>query len=200
MRILLKHGLGALTGSLNNRDLGDLKKYKLVRLDRIFDGSPGGGSNDSPGSEGCGFVFVGQSHWSNPGLGSPLRWALDVMQPPHIDHWPERSSRSHRELLKLLGNACIAEINLLRTNSKHPMTSNWPEILNNIIRSLPLGEVGALLGVRWDEAEDFILGSFSEEISTTSGRAVLAVRYAKLVYGGRWPKAYNLDQFRETKY
>jgi hypothetical protein len=69
---------------------------------------------------------------------------------------------------------------------------HWSTILNDLIRTLPLGQVAVILGKRWDEAEDFMLGYFDEEISTKSGRTALAIDYAKHVYDGRWPESFDL--------
>ncbi len=192
VKVLLKHGVGALTGSLNNSALSDLKRYKVIRLGDIdLDETlaDGGGSSKSDQQI---YMFIGQDAWMQRGRGGPLHWALESTRPFHSPHWPKRTVKTQKELLMLLGDACIEEINTLRSQSKRVTPVHWPQILNDLIRTLPLGQVAAILGKRWDEAEDFILGYFDEEISTKSGRADLAIDYAKHVYDGRWPESFDL--------
>jgi hypothetical protein len=61
-----------------------------------------------------------------------------------------------------------------------------------LIRLLPLGKIAKTLGKRWDKAEDFILCSIDENISTKAGRAELAIEYAKHIYNGSWPDSFDL--------
>ena len=72
--------------------------------------------------------------------------------------------------------------------------------MNDLIRALPLAKVAVILGKRWDEAEDFRLGYFDEEISTKSGRADLAIDYAKHIYDGRWPESFDLIHGKKKIY
>ncbi len=192
VKVLLKHGVGALTGSFHNEALGDLKRYKPVR-DGGYDMSETlENPRNSPASEQLIYKFIGQKGWHDRGLGGPLHWALESTKQWHVRHWPKRSVKTQKELLKLLGDACIEEINTLRSQSKRVTPVHWSTILNDLIRTLPLGQVAAILGKRWDEAEDFMLGYFDEEISTKSGRTDLAIDYAKHVYDGRWPESFDL--------
>jgi hypothetical protein len=192
VKILLKCGVGALTGYLHNEALSDLKRYKVVQDSGIDVDETLDNRRDSSGSEEHRYMFVGQTAWLQRGLGGSLHWALESTQPWHAPHWPKRSVKTQKELLKLLGDTSIEEINTLRSQSKRVTPVHWRKILNDLIRALPLGKVAVILGKRWDEAEDFMLGYFDEEISTRSSRADLAIDYAKHVYDEKWPDSFDL--------